>query len=204
MSSTDRADTVDRVFGAFLIYKASPNAQRLMTVLRTLNGMVDELSRPSGPRFLDFPEYVALNTLRAYVTGRSDLDQVLRVCALPPALLASDTSHVCLVAMSDCRAAVNALPPGLRPVAARAFTSSCKVWGPLTDIHPALFNCMVKAFEALQFQGLRGGGAAYMAFADAFRHEEDNDLPHFVSGPCVEWDQEPEQFEDLMIGLYEG
>ena len=74
----------------------------------------------------------------------------------------------------------------------------------MADIHPALFNCMVKAFEALRLQDLRGRGAAYMAFAHAFQHEEDNVLPHFVSGPCVEWDQELEQFEDLMVGLYEG
>lgn len=204
MPLTDHADAVDRVFGAFLVYKASPSADRLLTLLRALNSLDEQLSGPSGPRFLDFPEYMALKTLRAYVLGRGDLDRILHVCPLPANLVASDTSHVCLVAMADCRAALGAVSVSFRSGTARAFTAAFKVWGHVADVQPALFNCVVKTFQALERQGLRGWSAAYMAFVNAFQHEEENDLPHFVSGPCVEWNQEPEEFEELMLALYES
>jgi hypothetical protein len=193
---------IDLAFGRYSTYSIAPTEEALFHLLSALEELDGALRLESGGgTSLTFPEFVALMALRKQVSNVTYARHVMRLRHLPGILVKTDIRQACLVARSDCIAALMRRTADTRDELKSAFDESFKRWGSVVDVNPSTFNAMVKTFELLRENGFSGTGSAYLAFEESWKHEVALGLPHYVQGP-VPRESESGEIESLMAALY--
>nr|ART90495.1 hypothetical protein [uncultured bacterium] len=203
MSATPATLVIDKAFSAYLAYSTAPTEAALLELLAELK-MLDETLALTANRntFLAFPEYQALNALLDHARYVGDARNVIRLRSLLGTPLESEIGQACLVSRTDCHAALLNVGAAHRICAKRAVFKAFRQWGPVLDIHPAVLNCTVKAFELLRATGLKGEGTAFQVFEETYDYQAEHDLPHLVPGVVACKESEEQKLLGLMTNLY--
>jgi hypothetical protein len=79
-----------------------------------------------------------------------------------------------------------------------AINASFKKWGAVWDINPAVFNCVVKAYELTRSLGLAGAGKDFAEFGSQYECETANGHSHYVTGAIKVFMPEIDEYIELM------
>jgi hypothetical protein len=204
MTASNTSNAIDQVFAAYRGYGTTPDTTTLLALLAELQ-MLDEVLAVKANKLtgLAFPEYHALKALLNHAKCVGDARDVVRLRSLRGVPVKSDIDQACLVSRGDCHAAVQRVAAHNRIRAKRAVFTAFRQWGPVLDLNPAVFNCMVRVFELVRSLGLQGAGTAYQAFEETYARRAEQDLPHFVTGiVAAQKESEERRLLSLMTSLY--
>ena len=169
----------------FRLYKAhcnAPNRDTLFSLLDASHSLNDRMKKETTCHFFDFQEFVALNCLRNFFHHQQELRHVVRVIPHGKYPICTDLLTMCLVPVSLVDVAIKSTIEKYRTKARQACQGVFHWYGPIVNINPCLFNFVVLVYERLKIANISLEGDAFEQFEASYLYEEENEIPHFVSG----------------------
>lgn len=129
---------------------------------------------------------------------------MVRLKSLADKVVHTDLLYTCLVSKADCIAAVDGTIEKYRAATYDAVAATFKDWGDVVDVNPCVFNCVVKAFEALHRLGEAGTSEEYDEFAKQYAWETEAGYSHHISGTVLLRPNDVDNYFAFMQRLYAG
>lgn len=204
MSTSQVTPAVDRLFRAYEAYCQSWNEDSLFNLLNALHSLEDRLKEHHGRVLLQLSEFVALKALRNYLHHQGEVKSVVHMKPLADKVMYTDLVYACLVSKADCIAAVDGTVERYRASTQEAVAATFRDWGDVVDVNPCIFNCVVKAFEALSRLAETGDSLEYSEFAKQYAWETESGHSHYVSGLVLLHPGDVDGYFVFMKKLYMG
>lgn len=173
-------EAADRLFKAYEGQCVAPDASTLFYTLTALHSLNDRLKATGRTDFHGFDEFVALKAVRNFAHHHDEVRSNVRIVRSP---LFSDLMFLCLVRRDQVDQAIATTKPEKWVESTRLACQKVFHWyGPAVNINPALFNLMVRIYEALDAQNLIPESDPVAAFTAAYKREAASSLSHFIDG----------------------
>lgn len=171
----------ERLFRFYYSYCTTPSEDILFSLLNAVHSLNDQIEN-RGNDLHRFDEFLALKCLRNYLHHEGNVE--INIGSIPE-LCSSDLFSMCLIRTETARLAVDATVEKYQEQARKACDNVFHFYGNLTNINPAIFNLVVKAYELLIELEFESDCEAFKAMRQSYEFETRNGLSHYVNGQLI-------------------
>lgn len=171
----------ERLFRADYAHCTTADEDTLFAFLNALHSLHDRL-KPVDVTLFDIPEFSALKALRNLFHHQGELIHQVRIVPIGDMPFTTDLLTMCVVPRELIEHAIEGVEKRFREQAKEAAQRTFHWYGPVVNINPAIFNCMVKVYERLASEGVPISGEAFDEFQKSYLYEEANGFSHLIDG----------------------
>lgn len=171
---------VERFFRKYIKHCTAPDIDSLKDYLSAAFSLNDKLRNESEHNFFDSEAFIAIKGLRNYYDHEAELYNETRI--IPPidtGMLIDGSMYMCLVRADSIELAIKNLR---RKTDEAPMRNALNFYGQVVDINPCLLNFAVIVYEKTLALQLNVQTEEYLMLKDSYDFEEENGIPHYVSG----------------------